>query len=170
MSEEEEQFIRCEECREKRATVHLTDLVSGEAVAHHYCQECYAEKEGQPAAASFFQQLLEALAPELEELEVRNCPACGINYLEFRQSMQLGCPNDYEVFEKPLEQLLERIHGATRHIGKVPAGVGQQTALRTRLRGLKKRQEEAIAREDYELAADLRDRISELETDESGKS
>ncbi|MFW5969275.1 MAG: UvrB/UvrC motif-containing protein [Halofilum sp. (in: g-proteobacteria)] len=45
----------------------------------------------------------------------------------------------------------------------------RQTALRSQLRSLHKRQEKAIAEENYELAAELRDRIEELENAESGE-
>ncbi len=157
--------IMCEECGKNRATVHLTDVVDGKAMPHHYCAECYtakqAPREGGPAA--FLAQILEALAPELKELGARQCPACGINYLEFRQSMRLGCATDYQVFEKPLERLLERIHGNTHHCGKVPAGSGNRAADRSRLRSLRKRMEQAVSEENYELAAELRDHIKELE-------
>ncbi|MFW6189287.1 MAG: UvrB/UvrC motif-containing protein [Planctomycetota bacterium] len=171
---EEEDYPKCEECGERRATVHLTDVVEGQAVPHHYCAQCWAEKEGEAAgggaAAELFARLLEALGPELEELDVRNCPACGTSYLEFRQNMELGCPNDYEVFDKPLQQVLERIHGSSQHCGKVPPGVDRETTRRTRMRGLKQRLEEAVAEEDYEQAAELRDRIQGLEENEAGES
>ena len=159
--------IMCEECGKNRATVHLTDMVAGRAVPHHYCPECYASKQPTPAGgpAEFLSQILAALAPELKELGTRQCTACGINYLEFRQTMRLGCPTDYQVFEKPLERLLERIHGSTHHCGKVPAGAGNSAADRSRLRSLRKRLEEAVSQEKYELAAQLRDHIRELGQD-----
>lgn len=157
----------CEECKKSRATVHLTDMVAGHAVAHHYCADCYASKQpysgGGPA--EFLSQILAALAPELKELGTRQCHVCGINYLEFRQTMRLGCASDYQVFEKPLERLLDRIHGSTHHCGKVPAGVGNRAADRSRLRSLRKRLEEAVSQENYELAAELRDHIRELKQD-----
>jgi protein arginine kinase activator len=160
--------ILCEECGKNRATVHLTDLVGGRATPHHYCASCYASKQapdGSGGPAQFLSQILAALAPELKELGARQCPACGINYLEFRQTMRLGCATDYQVFDKPLERLLERIHGSTHHCGKVPAGVGNPAADRSRLRSLHKRLEEAVGEENYELAAELRDHIRELEQD-----
>ena len=103
--------------------------------------------------------------PELQGADVRQCPACGIDYVEFRRQMHLGCPYDYEAFGTALEQLLERIHGSTRHNGKGPPGNGREAAVRSRLKVLQKRQQKAIAEEDYELAAELRDRIGKLEKD-----
>jgi protein arginine kinase activator len=161
----EPEEIFCEECGKNRATVHLTDVVEGRPIPHHYCAECYAAKQASHGSgpAAFLSQILAALAPELKELGTRQCPACGINYLEFRQTMRLGCAADYQVFEKPLERLLERIHGNTHHCGKVPAGTGNKAADRSRLRSLHKRLETAVTEENYELAAELRDHIKELE-------
>jgi len=85
------------------------------------------------------------------------CPECGMRFMEFRQQGRLGCPHDYEVFRSGLEALLERIHRATRHVGKVPrrgaGGAGEQAEvvdLRRRLRL-------AVESESYEEAARLRD-------------
>jgi protein arginine kinase activator len=159
----ENEEIICGECGRNRATVHLTDFVDGKPVERHLCEKCYAEREGGTVPRSIFSQLLAAVAPTLAEMGARQCPACGISYLEFRHGFKLGCQNDYEVFEQPLEQLLEQIHGATRHCGKVPPGSGGNEAIRSRIRLLRRRQERAVADEKYELAAQLRDRIKELQ-------
>jgi protein arginine kinase activator len=82
-----------------------------------------------------------------------SCPDCGIKFMEFRAGTRLGCPQDYWVFSKGLMPLLQRYHGATRHIGKTARrreGTKDRLRMRTRLR-------EAIAREEYEEAARLRD-------------
>jgi protein arginine kinase activator len=73
--------------------------------------------------------------------------------MEFRAGGRLGCPQDYSVFSKGLTSLLQRYHGATRHVGKRARrreGASERLRLRTRLR-------EAVSREDYEEAARLRD-------------
>ena len=90
------------------------------------------------------------LVGELAELA---CPDCGMKFMEFRAGGRLGCPQDYAVFSKGLMPLLQRFHGATRHVGKTARrreGAVERLRLRTRLR-------EAVGREDYEEAARLRD-------------
>jgi protein arginine kinase activator len=160
--DEEERM--CEECRKERATWHITTFIQGRPLQQHLCEECYRKKEAASGRSDGgFTSLIAAMVPELKDLAQRQCPSCGLDYLEFRQSMRLGCPRDYEAFEKPLEELLERIHGAVRHIGKVPPTAGRQEAVRSRVRSLRRQQKKAIAEENYELAADLRDRIKRLE-------
>jgi protein arginine kinase activator len=154
----------CDHCGKRRATWHLTDFVDGKPVQKHLCDECYGAQEDKgPAASDVFAHLIAAVVPELKEMALRECPTCGMNYLEFRHTMRLGCPDDYEAFDKPLEQLLKAIHGSARHGGKVPVAADREEAVRHRIRSLRRRQQAAIEAEDYELAAELRDRIRELE-------
>lgn len=154
----------CDACRKRIATWHLTDCVEGRMVQRHLCDRCHGEQEGDAGKAQeAFARLIAAVVPEIGEVEVRQCPACGIDYLEFRQTMKLGCPRDYEVFDNGLDKLLERIHGATRHTGKVAPAFGTNAAVRNRQKALRRQQERAIFNEDYELAAQLRDRMKKLE-------
>jgi len=163
--EEQEEQHTCEVCGKRRATVHLTEFVDGQPVLRLLCEECYAEREGVPLVSptELFAQILSAVAPELKELSMKQCSACGISYLEFRQQGTLGCPQDYEEFGKALTPLLKEVHGATQHCGKVSPEAGEREVILGRLRALRRRQDNAVAREDYELAAKLRDEIAKLE-------
>ncbi len=169
MSEEEkeEEAPLCEECGKRRATVRFTEIADGKPVLHLLCDACYEKKEGHPAVSptALLAKFLSAFAPELKELGLARCPECGVSYLEFRQRGTLGCPHDYVAFEEGITPLLEQIHDATEHCGKVPRQADRATALSTRLRALRRRQQIAVEQEDYELAATLRDRIEELETE-----
>jgi protein arginine kinase activator len=152
--------MMCQRCK-KEATVHLTEPANGKRRELHLCEAC-ARKEGLswPAAPpslaldAVVQNLIVANVGELVgELADLSCPDCGVKFMEFRAGERLGCPQDYWVFSKGLLGLLQRYHGTTRHVGKVARrreGARERLRLRTRLR-------EAIAREDYEEAARLRD-------------
>ena len=156
----------CQECGKRRATWHLTEFVEGQCVQQHLCDECHSHTDNAPHEMdAAFRRLVAAVVPELQEQQVPRCPVCGIDYLQFRQHMQLGCPHDYEEFAEPLGRLLERVHGAVSHGGKAPPREGREAVVRSRLRSLRRQQERAIASENYELAAELRDRIGKLEQD-----
>ena len=92
------------------------------------------------------------------------CPTCGISFAEFREKGRLGCPNDYEFFEESLTPLLEKIHGATQHRGRLPQGsldeAGQRNDTLLRLR---RELQQAVKAEQYEAAARLRDQIRKTE-------
>jgi protein arginine kinase activator len=154
--------MRCQRCQ-KEASVHLTERIKGQRREFHLCQTC-ARKAGLSlpesppnlALDAVVQSLIVAHVGELVgELAELTCPDCGIKFMEFRAGGRLGCPQDYKVFAAGLVPLVQRYHGTTRHVGKTArrrAGGGHRLRLRTRLR-------EAIAREDYEEAARLRDQL-----------
>jgi protein arginine kinase activator len=80
---------------------------------------------------------------------------CGLTLAEFKAAGRLGCQHDYEALRAALEPLLERIHRAVTHAGKAPRAV--------RVREWKKQMQRAVAAEDYEEAARLRDLIRRAE-------
>ena len=156
--------MTCQRCEEE-AAVHLTETVDGRRLELHLCVPC-ARKAGlalpetppKLALDAVVQGLIVAnvgvLVGELAELA---CPDCGIRFMEFRTKGRLGCPTDYLVFAKGLQPLLTRSHGATRHVGKSPRRP-TFASDRARLR-LRAEFRDAIAREDYEQAAQLRDQL-----------
>ena len=66
-------------------------------------------------------------------------------------------------FEQELEPSLRRIHGNRQHVGKIPLRGGEKVLWRRQIEGLKQRLQEAVAREEYEEAAEIRDQIKNLE-------
>ncbi len=162
--------MTCQRCDDE-AAVHLTETVDGRRNELHLCAPC-ARKAGlalpevppKLALDQVVQGLIVAHVGELVgELAELACPDCGIRFMEFRAEGRLGCPSDYEVFARGLRSLLARSHGATRHVGKSP---GRRTVPsdRARLR-LRSDFRAAIAREDYEQAATLRDQLRPKDAD-----
>ena len=157
----------CDKCG-KPASVYLTEILSdGEKVEKHLCDECAATegitiKTNEPITKMLEEFILQSASDT--ELAGLKCDVCGITFLEFRQQQLLGCPNDYRAFEEVLAPLLERAHeGASVHTGKVPADAAESERRQNELLQLRGRLKEAVAREDYEQAAALRDRIKKLE-------
>jgi protein arginine kinase activator len=158
--------IKCDKC-DKQATIHLTDIVDGKKNEVHLCEDC-AASEGLTVKASIpLSQLLEEFvlqkssAPEQADPK---CDVCGMTFSQFRQKGLLGCPNDYDAFAPMIEPLLERAHGAqTQHVGKAPAKAGTSQQKQNAVLRLRGALRAAIAAEDYERAAALRDQIKELE-------
>src|SRR5262249_23022079 len=116
--------MKCQSCS-SRATVHLTDIVNGHKKELHLCQSCAQQQHLVKHQELNLPQILQSLISQhigqlTEELARLTCPECGIKYMEFRAEGRLGCPRDYEVFRLGLEPLLQRIHRASRHVGKSP--------------------------------------------------
>lgn len=163
----------CERCKKEQATFHLTNINrDGAKAERHLCDKCAAEEgllqSGKSAIDQHALAMLESfIAGTKNAAELNNlvCDQCGISYVEFRNQGLLGCPHDYEVFKDQIGRLLERTHaGASHHVGKMPKSLGQAHRPHEDIRRLKRQLDEAVAAEDYERAAELRDRIRELET------
>jgi protein arginine kinase activator len=167
--------MRCEKCP-KPATFHITDIVEkGKHREFHFCDE-HARQHLAPADETSEQPISE-LAKKLivsgqgplrepSPADKQVCPICQITFLEFRNSGRLGCPYDYEVFRDELMPLLENIHGETRHSGKVPRRAPRNTQQQTTLIQLRNELKRAVAAEDYESAARLRDQIKGIELEQ----
>ncbi|MDG3006484.1 UvrB/UvrC motif-containing protein [Paludisphaera mucosa] len=172
--------MKCQKCA-KPATFHITDVVEkGKHQEFHFCDEHARQHLAPPEEAAETQTMGElasklAAAPgtsgapgsmrEASAADKQVCPVCQITFLEFRNSGRLGCPYDYEVFRDELMPLLESIHGDTRHSGKVPKRAPRNTQQQTTLIQLRNELKRAVAAEDYEAAARLRDKIQGIEQD-----
>jgi protein arginine kinase activator len=172
----------CEQCREREAVIHLTQIVNEQVTTLHLCERCAAEKGVESPGSQPKTPLGSFLAAMGQELPEQvpaprtgdTCARCGGSLQDFRESGRLGCPDCYRSFEVPLRDLLRRLHGSTHHMGERYADHGaapepepgagnappeeqHQTAeLREQLRL-------AVETENFELAAELRDQLRVLE-------
>lgn len=162
----------CHTCKERTATIHLTEITNGQRVETHLCQEC-AQQQGLAIKAQIpLNELLSTLLSTQKQaagagtaeagLPNKACPDCGMTLVRFSKESLLGCANDYKVFEDELLPLIERSHnGKSWHCGKVPTHASDEEKKDIRLRHLQRELDAAIKNEDYETAARLRDEIKQ---------
>jgi protein arginine kinase activator len=152
---------KCQKCS-KAATLHITEVLADEQYEElHLCEECahkYLYEEKTPKLPKGADD-----EDDPHALNQRECPVCGLKFVEFRNSGRLGCPHDYQEFREELTPLLENIHGETRHCGKTPRRLPQTKHTQLELVQLRKQLHQAVTQEAYEEAAKLRDRIRQLE-------
>ena len=107
-----------------------------------------------------------------EEIEkgatTQKCPVCGYTQADFKKTGRLGCSTCYTTFAEGLNTLLKAMHKGTEHVGKLPQRAQRALALNDRMRTLTENLEKAVAEENYETAASLRDQIKQLEHELSG--
>ena len=165
--------MKCQQC-EKPATFHITELTGPQPQEVHLCEGCaktyLLQNDGGPPAVAptlanvLAKQLkLGQAAEELAKLDQRACPKCGITFYEFRNQGRLGCPHDYEYFERELTPLIMNIHGEAKHVGKRPRSEASGAKGGTELIRLRRAMDDAIKKEDYEVASKIRDQIRSLE-------
>jgi len=156
--------MQCCVCKEKPATVHLTQIVGEKMQKLDLCEDC-AKTKGINDPTSFAMADLMLGLGASQELEhaasgvETKCARCGFSQADFKKSGRLGCPECYKTFAEGLSGLLKTMHKGTRHIGKTPEALRQTRETVDRLKSLQKKLAKAIEGEDYETAAALRDEI-----------
>lgn len=166
--------MKCQHC-EKPATFHITELTEPEGPQRlHLCEEHareYLSQDGSKSAGGALagmlakQLKLDQTADQLAKLDKKTCPVCGITFAEFRQAGRLGCSYDYISFQSDLEPLLLNIHGAKTHKGKRPTRTVGSPDRQHRLIQLRREMQDAVTKEMYERASEIRDAIRELENE-----
>jgi protein arginine kinase activator len=162
--------VVCQVCKTRPAKVHYTEIVNNNMVSLDLCAECAEEKgidvqAGTPyGIGDLVAGLIDsAVAGEMDKIGRVHCASCGYDYSDFKKIGRFGCPDCYASFEAQIAPMLRQIHGAVQHQGKAPPDHAKRTVVRERVTALRDDLAQAIAAEDYERAAVIRDEIRQLE-------
>jgi protein arginine kinase activator len=173
--------MTCDICGKKKATVHLTEIVDEQLSEMHLCEECARQKSAQMEQQFGLADLLAGLSDSSKpaaakegEKSVLKCSRCALPYEDFRKFGRLGCGECYTSFKEHLTGLLRKIHGSNKYLGKTPSRYQQDQAEPSAegavallpsedMADLKQQLHSAIAAEDFEKAALIRDKIRNFE-------
>ena len=172
-------MMLCDGCNRDEAIYSVSVLMGGEVVTRHLCPSCMS-KMNQNISASNIRGLLSSILTAITGSEAKKdgeeakgpdpvCPTCQTAFSQVTRTGHLGCPACYEAFRDQLQPMLLQIHGRVQHAGRRPLCSEDAQRLRKRQEELTRRLEQAIAMEDYETAAALRDRIRSLRAEEVGE-
>lgn len=159
----------CDDCGENPATIKFTQIVNNKKTVLHLCRKC-AEKRGLKDAITnipfslgeLFAGMTKKEPDEEKKGAEIECPGCGHGYTEFEKTGKLGCGVCYETFSSQLKDLLRKIHGNNQHVGKSPPYLSSKMELKREVRRLREDLSKAVENEEFEKAAELRDRIRDL--------
>ncbi len=160
----------CQNCGKNEATTHIKRIANGERVSLHLCHSCAAHLGYTDLfsgtgfnLSSFLQEFFpSAVLPEAEPKEEERCPTCGCTFSEIVRTGMMGCADCYSVFYEKLRPSLNRIHGRASHIGKKAASVDRSVDLTEQILSWQKEMDEAVKIQNFERAAELRDKINAL--------
>ena len=164
----------CQACKERSATIHLTEIDNGQRSESHLCQQC-ARQQGLSVKSQIpLDELMNTLLSSQQEKASQDkpsiaaaadhaCPNCGMTLGRFAQTPMLGCTHDYTEFQAELLPLIEQSHnGKSHHCGKVPTRTCEHDHNEIKRNTLRRQLDQAIKNEEYEAAAKLRDQIQAL--------
>jgi len=157
----------CQLCKKREATVHYTRIVNQQKVEMYVCEQCARENNDLKINIhKLFSAIMGMDEPDgivEAPFTTLKCSFCGMTIDEFNKTGLLGCAKCYEAFSDSIQTMLKRIHGNVKHHGKIPGKVSGKIRDAYNLRSLKEELQRCIENEEYEKAAQIRDKIKVLE-------
>ena len=155
--------------------IHVQQIIGEEHVDLYLCEVCAEERgiaRSDDAIELSLSQLLTGLfttkaGDQENEREVDTCPSCGTSIHTLQKEGRLGCPDCYACFTREIRSVQKKLTGSTQHVGKLPRKLMEYKELIIDRQTLQSRLDEAVAQEDYEAAAHIRDRIREIDEREA---
>lgn len=168
--------MKCQKCNKNEANTHFTQIINGKKTEYYLCAECASKSDELngfnfglsnefDSFDNFFSGFLSnpythshSIASAVQD----TCDFCHMTFNEFLKGGRLGCSNCYESFSSRLLSPLKQIHGSTVHTGKVPERAGEAIKNSRKIEKLENELKEAVSTQNFERAAELRDKINEL--------
>lgn len=171
----------CQKCNNKTASVFISSIINGQEKRLYLCNDCAKDytlfnfrfkdpfsikdimDKFKTNEDTFIDKDENLLAMDKEIEEDIKCPNCYSTYNEYRETGKLGCSRCYEVFEKQLKPIIKNMYSYEEYIGKSPKKDNTHIYISKEIRILREDLNRAVEQEEYEKAADIRDKIKELE-------
>jgi len=170
--------MKCQICNKNDANIVFTQIVKNEKIVLQICSECAKkrgisiefEKPSLPQINSFIGSLAGDIGEKDEkDIPELTCDVCGLTFTEFKKEGLFGCDKCHEAFEDHISNLLKQIHGTNVYDGKSPEGLSDEGEKMQQLKNLRSELKHSVKMEDYERAAELRDKIAEVEKNKINK-
>ena len=159
--------MKCQICNTNKANIIFTQIINNEKIVMQICSEC-AKKKGltldirtdTPSQIEPVDSLVGSLTVKIPDI---TCPECNLTFEEFKKTGVFGCDICHKAFGSHIANLLKQIHGLARHEGKSPRIIPEELDIKKKLKELRSKLKRFIELEEYENAAEIRDRINMLE-------
>ena len=171
----------CEKCKKNEAVVFYKETVNGKTKSMALCEKCAREAEDageiKGMSGGFFEDTFAGVnsifgslfgLPQYHQKaigETKKSTLCGATFDDLVREGKAGCPECYKTFSDELSGTIAKIHGTTSHTGNAPARFRAGREKKRQIASLEAELKEAVASEEYEKAAELRDRLKELKSD-----
>lgn len=162
----------CQNCNQKPASIHITQITNGEKKEIHLCEQCSVLQDTYNISFNFTNFISNFLdigdhSPSSSETNENKinlcvCPTCGMDYDTFKKYGKFGCQTCYHTFRSQINPMIKKLHGKDQHIGKLVKHGGENLKLEKELAELNGKLSKAVELEEYEDAAIYRDKIKAI--------
>lgn len=161
----------CDICQKNKATIHVQQIMGNREVDLHICDECAFENgisreddKIEVSLAGLFAGMLD-IQGDLVRAKVAECPSCGMTVKQFRKDLRPGCPGCFSAFDKEIKLFFQERGMDSPYSGRLPKKLQAFRALYQKKLSLQEELKTAIGNEEYEKAAEIRDRLKGLDED-----
>ncbi len=170
--------MKCQDCQEREAIVHMTQIINNEKTTLNLCQQCalargfHSPLDNMPFPLAEILTGIAAAGPKStfnkkDDGPKLVCPNCGLEFHEFTQQGRFGCGACYKAFRSRLEPIMRKIHGNSLHRGRGPI-IDLNSMDNSEVIPVKEEERleeeltKAIDTEDFERAAEIRDKLKTI--------
>lgn len=168
----------CDNCGKREAVVAYTKMKESGMEVVHLCAQCAKDimsseldftNELNNKLGEFINEMMKFAGGESSQIDEtlnKLCPDCKKSLKDILESNEVGCEKCYENFEEEIESILLSLNLTSSHKGKIPKTAGEESVKKREEIELNTKLNVAIALEEYEEAAKIRDRLKELKEKE----
>lgn len=156
----------CEKCKKKPAILYFQQIINGEKKEYHLCEDCASQINMDLSFDNMFKGFLDGFNDNYNNKYVKNdlkCLSCEYTFEDFKTTGRVGCADCYSVFKSQMNNILKNIHGRCEHTGKIPSRFFEGITIKNEINKIRDDLKKAVAAEEFEEAARLRDKIKALE-------
>ena len=158
----------CEKCGKNNATTHIKSVVNGVVREINLCGYCAAKEGYSGLAHNSLAGMLASMFGDVTgfapSVAAKKCSVCGSTFSDIAESGRVGCSECYKAFYEELLPYLKRVHGGTKHAGRVPNMAPLMVKPKEiTVEDLRLKLNELVREEKFEEAAVIRDKIKEME-------
>lgn len=168
----------CENCKERPASVIITQESVAGSMERHFCEKCafqtqtfqFNPNQEPLSIQQFLSHWFGGAEPFQSQHQARGeqsvgpeCPSCGLTFPKFLDVGKFGCATCYDTFRGRLPYVFGKLHnGHAKHRGKIPVSFNELYAIKKKIEEIRTKMTEAVAAERFEEAAALRDEANTL--------
>ncbi len=156
-------------CGVSEGVIEIRHTAGGKNHVVHLCEVCsrergiHPEPRREPDINELYSTLLSGRSVDRRSREAEECVRCGTTSADVRRSRQLGCPECYSTFALSVARLIGRSGKLTQHQGRLPRSLQTFRTLIVDRENLKSELKSALAEENFEHAARIRDRLARMD-------
>lgn len=168
----------CDKCNKNTAAVYVKQGVNGVYREYNLCEQCAAEvmpanmygEYINPFAflteSGIFSNLLESKytqkRPNEDLKQSYSCKTCGSTLNDILKLGKFGCGGCYTAFYNEVLPGIIKIHANKEYTGRIPKKFKARLSLKEKIEAMQNEMSAAIERQDFEKAAELRDKINAI--------